>query len=669
MAFEIIQGFNNSQNGPLDLKFIATSEADMLAIKWVYKGLLTARIDTSPISLWMCDVTAATQPGTPAYTLIGEWTEFTGTVGADGADGSQIYVAAGTPSDVLGENGDFYLNSSSGDYYTKAAGTWGSIQGNLKGPTGATGATGAAGAAGDRYATVSTSSVDLTAAAGTEIITVGLTLSYTVGQEVIVADQTAPLVDNFTGTVTAYNPATGVMSLGSVTYNGSGTLSDWAVNLTGSPGAAGADGADGSNGTPGIALIHTEYDITLDEAKITTVQGGAWTPEAPWSASVQVDSRANKNSPSGIIGDQAKNSITYNGTVWSNNGRWVGQDGSNGTNGDTPYIQAGNWWIDGVDTGVAATGPAGANGEGIVVYNHFVNSNITESQFLALPYDFTVPCELNLLVMRSYYVTLPNLNTTSNIKLRSVRMSSYSPRTVLYNTTGFQVKGRYDGDGLQTYGASEIKGNDIWVHGGESATFKSVIESGTTYADYWLAETSGVGLAHNINGGPRDILGSVSVRLGDGNIIKGLLNFTVNNNVCHYGGWIQVHTANGGARVFDTFGLSESPLAFLPDPRAGGIFNDSTGIGPGTKLYMPLTVNGAQEMFLDFSTGYLASPHFTAQTDCMVRLLWDSTESLLANRVRVQGIINNSLANSNKKYTFGGSYITATPYTIDRFYL
>jgi len=669
MAFEIIQGFNLSANVPVDLRFIATDEADMLTIKWVYKGLMVARIDTSPIELWICTATAATEAGSPNYTVIGDWEEFTGTAGADGADGSQIYIAAGDPSDVLGVNGDFYLNSSSGDYFTKAAGTWGSAQGRLIGPKGDKGDTGTTGAAGDRYATVSTSPIDLTTAAGTEIITVGLNLSYTVGQEVIVADQTAPLVDNCTGTVTAYVAGTGLMTLESVTYNGSGTLSDWAVNLTGSPGAAGADGADGSDGVPGIALIHTEYDVTLNEAKVTSVQGGAWTPEAPWSASIQNDTRVNKNLPTGIIGDQAKNSITYNGTVWSNNGRWVGLDGSNGTDGDTPYIQSGNWWIDGIDTGIAATGPAGNDGEGIVVYNHITSVNLSEAQFLALPYDFTVPCELNILVTPLKYVTLPNLNVTSGIKLRKVRMSSYLPRTSLLNTRGFQVKGRYDGSGLQTYGASEIKGNDIWIHGGESVIFSSVIQSGTTYADYWLADTSGVGLAHNTNGGQRDILGSVSVRLGSLSVLKGVLNFTVNNNVCHYGGWIQVNTANGTATVGDYFGLSESPLAFLPDPRAGVVFGSSTGLPPANRAFLPLAITGVQEIVLAWGIGYIASPHYNSTDEATVRLEWEGPEGLLANRLKVHALVQNSSANINKKYTFAGSYITATPYTIDKNYL
>ena len=71
-----------------------------------------------------------------------------GNQGAAGAAGSQITTAAGAPSDASGSNNDVYINSTTGDYYKKAAGTWGSIAGNLKGPTGATGAQGPQGPAG-----------------------------------------------------------------------------------------------------------------------------------------------------------------------------------------------------------------------------------------------------------------------------------------------------------------------------------------------------------------------------------------------------------------------------------------------------------------------------------------------------------------------------------------
>lgn len=66
----------------------------------------------------------------------GAWTVQGNLKGAAGAAGSRWYVGTGAPSDALGVNTDMYLNSTTGDYYQKAAGTWGSAVGNLTGPAG-----------------------------------------------------------------------------------------------------------------------------------------------------------------------------------------------------------------------------------------------------------------------------------------------------------------------------------------------------------------------------------------------------------------------------------------------------------------------------------------------------------------------------------------------------
>lgn len=59
-----------------------------------------------------------------------------GNDGTNGVDGIvQVRTGSGVPSNGLGGNGDFYLDGSTGDYYTKATGVW-TQQGNLKGPTG-----------------------------------------------------------------------------------------------------------------------------------------------------------------------------------------------------------------------------------------------------------------------------------------------------------------------------------------------------------------------------------------------------------------------------------------------------------------------------------------------------------------------------------------------------
>lgn len=52
----------------------------------------------------------------------------------------KFIVAAGAPSAGTGNNGDMYINSTTGDVYgPKTAGAWGAIACNIKGPTGATG--------------------------------------------------------------------------------------------------------------------------------------------------------------------------------------------------------------------------------------------------------------------------------------------------------------------------------------------------------------------------------------------------------------------------------------------------------------------------------------------------------------------------------------------------
>jgi len=58
-----------------------------------------------------------------------------GVAGDNGAPGSVWRSGSGVPSDGLGINNDFYLNSDNGDYYLKAAGTY-SLQGNIKGSPG-----------------------------------------------------------------------------------------------------------------------------------------------------------------------------------------------------------------------------------------------------------------------------------------------------------------------------------------------------------------------------------------------------------------------------------------------------------------------------------------------------------------------------------------------------
>jgi hypothetical protein len=70
-----------------------------------------------------------------------------GTAGTNGAPGSVWYQGTTVPSAATGINGDFYLNTTTGDVYQKASGAWG-LQGNIKGATGPTGPQGIQGATG-----------------------------------------------------------------------------------------------------------------------------------------------------------------------------------------------------------------------------------------------------------------------------------------------------------------------------------------------------------------------------------------------------------------------------------------------------------------------------------------------------------------------------------------
>lgn len=71
----------------------------------------------------------------------------TGATGAAGADGATWRSGSGAPSNGLGSNGDFYIDTVTDNVYLKSAGTY-SVATNIKGSTGATGSAGATGSVG-----------------------------------------------------------------------------------------------------------------------------------------------------------------------------------------------------------------------------------------------------------------------------------------------------------------------------------------------------------------------------------------------------------------------------------------------------------------------------------------------------------------------------------------
>lgn len=91
-------------------------------------------------------------PGTNGATGATGPTGGTGGTGATGATGANWYTGSGVPSSGIGNEGDLYLDGTTGDVYEKIGGVW-QLQSNIKGATGATGATGDTGATGETGAT------------------------------------------------------------------------------------------------------------------------------------------------------------------------------------------------------------------------------------------------------------------------------------------------------------------------------------------------------------------------------------------------------------------------------------------------------------------------------------------------------------------------------------
>jgi hypothetical protein len=366
----IITGFDLSAPSALDRRTVVADTTARLALVWVYKGLLVYQVDTNTFYKYT---------GTPPANTAPDWTVVLST-GAAGAPGSVWYDGSGVPSGGLGINGDYYLENTSGDVYKKVTGTWG-IVANIKGPVGASGTS-----AGDFATLVVTGGATAQA----------LTTSYAKVTQFVTNGPYSGSVPNATNNlITVTNPGdylfwlnadvlgivnrtyTLVLYVNGVISNIIGTFdctsnptpnvsfqlpiniattssvvelyakSSGSFNLTfitGSWGCAGLN-AKGATGNAGKALIHTEADITLNDAKVTAVQAGSWTSILPWSASVASDARSSYSTPIGITGSKLGHSISYNGANWSDNGVWRGPTGSAGSTGAT-----------------GATGPAGAAG-------------------------------------------------------------------------------------------------------------------------------------------------------------------------------------------------------------------------------------------------------------------------------------------------------------------
>ena len=341
IGFDILKGFLLRRSSPLDARLSVIDQTDRLAIQYPYKGMKVKQLDTGQIYHYL---TTTPVDGSVPSNIAGDWESlpqiYSGTatpattLGVIGdlyidendydvykktgattwtllfsISGSQILTGVGVPGGGTGSDGDMYIRSE-GSLYTKAVGVW-TFQFSIRGDNGVS----------DKYATTSATSLDMTTVVAPLNITVGTGLNYTVGQIVIVASRSVP-TKFLTGTITVYTTGSGAMTLSPITPAGAaGAQTDWDVNL------------NGAIGRQGKAFIHTEQNITFNEAKVTAVEAGSWTVENPWSASIQNDDRVSLIAPVELSGDMTGNSIAYDGLTWYNNGRWLGFTGATGPTG------------------------------------------------------------------------------------------------------------------------------------------------------------------------------------------------------------------------------------------------------------------------------------------------------------------------------------------------
>jgi hypothetical protein len=175
----------------------------------------------------------------------------------------QIENVTGIASKSGGGTGTSGSSGTSG-----LAGTSGSS--GITGTSGLTGTSGSSGLSGDRYYTESVSSFTL-GTGGT--ITVGTGLAYTVAQDIIIAYNSS---NHQVSMVISYDSGTGILVFGAPSETtGSGTFSDWTVNLNGAAGGDGSSGTSGSSGSSGSSgLTGTSGSSGLSGASGTSGSSG-----------------------------------------------------------------------------------------------------------------------------------------------------------------------------------------------------------------------------------------------------------------------------------------------------------------------------------------------------------------------------------------------------------
>lgn len=225
---------------------------------------------------------------------IGSWQSATSFTGPAGADGKTILNGTSNPGSGIGNDGDFYLNTSTNLLFgPKAAGAWGSGV-SLVGPAGATGATGATGPTG---------------AAGTN-------------GKTILNGTTNPIAGNGVDGDFYLNTTTKQL-FGPKTAGtwGSGTSLIGPTGSTGATGAAGTNGKTILNGTTNpTAGTGTDGDFYINTA---TNQIFGPKTSGVWGSGTSMVGSGITN------GTAAGNTPYWNGTAWVTNNSNIFNTGGN----------------------------------------------------------------------------------------------------------------------------------------------------------------------------------------------------------------------------------------------------------------------------------------------------------------------------------------------------
>jgi len=213
--------------------------------------------------------------------------------------------------------------------------------------------TGPAGSTGSVYDT--TSATSATIGTGSKSFTVPAGLSYTVGQSVIAASDENNKME---GSVTSYNASTGALVIDSIKTIGSGSYSDWSINLVGPIGPTGETGPTGAGAAGPTGPAGGPAGPTGETGAGSTGPTGA----AGSGSTGPSGSDAGYTGPTGPIGPTGETGAGSTGATGAGS---TGPTGPTGPTGETGAGSTGPTGASGSDAGFTGpTGPTGPPGTG-----------------------------------------------------------------------------------------------------------------------------------------------------------------------------------------------------------------------------------------------------------------------------------------------------------------